>query len=184
MSNMNRFAFILAALACGVAASAQQAAPKPTTVTPPPMTMKEAKQKLGIVVFPAKGQAPKQQEADELACLQWAADQIGLNFQDPNAAAANAKAQAANATAGAGVAGAAKGAAAGAIIGSISGNAGPGAGYGAAAGAIAGRQKKKKAEAQAEAQGAAQADAANKAKRDQLAKAMSMCLDSKGYKVQ
>src|SRR5262245_42938799 len=55
----------------------------------PQMTMKEAKQKLGIVVFPAKEQTPEQQEADELACLQWAANEVGIH---PNQPAPDAKA--------------------------------------------------------------------------------------------
>jgi hypothetical protein len=165
---------------------APQASTKATTPPPPPapkMTMKEAKVRLGITVFPSKGQSPAQQETDEVACLQWAADQAGLKVVDPQASGAAAKAQAEKSTQGAGVAGAAKGAAVGAIIGSISGNASQGAGYGAVAGAIGGRRAKKSAEANAEAQGKAQADAQNKAMLDAVKKGMAMCLESKGYSV-
>ena len=49
-------------------------APATTAPAPQPMTMKEVKQKLGIIVYPAKGQTPEQQESDEYGCLQWSAD--------------------------------------------------------------------------------------------------------------
>ena len=68
----------------------------------PQMTMKEIKQKLGIIVFPAKGQTPEQQEADEWTCLEWSLDQAGLGpnagQQDVQAAGDAAKAQAKEAT--------------------------------------------------------------------------------------
>ena len=150
------------------------------------MTMKEVKQKLGMVVFPAKGQTPQQQEADELACLQWGADQAGVHpgsAKDAKAAGQAAAAHVDSAATGAALKGAAKGAAAGAIIGSISGNAGAGAAYGAAGGAIVGRRAKKNATAEAQAQAEAKANAENQAKLDAVKKGMSVCLESKGYTV-
>jgi hypothetical protein len=150
------------------------------------MTMKEAKQKLGIVVFPAKGQDAATQEADELACLQWSANEAGVtpaDRKDPNAAAQAAGAKMDSAASGAAVKGAAKGAAAGAIIGSISGNAGEGAAYGAAGGAIAGRRAKKQATAQAQDQAAKKAEAENKAKLEAVKKGMAACLEAKGYTI-
>ena len=147
--------------------SAHAAAPAPT-----PLTMKEVKQKLGMIVYPAKGQASAQQESDEYGCLVWAADQIGLK---PGTPPPDAKA--------AGAAAAAKGAAAGAIIGSISGNAGAGAGYGAAAGAIGGRRAKKQAVANADAEAQKKVEAEQKAKMESLKKAMSACLEPKGYTI-
>jgi hypothetical protein len=56
----------------GAPAAAPAAKPAAAPAAPQ-MTMKEAKQKLGIVVFPAKGQTPELQEAEETACLQWGA---------------------------------------------------------------------------------------------------------------
>jgi hypothetical protein len=153
---------------------------------PDTMTIAEAKQILGIVVFPAKGQAKEQQEAEETECLLWGADQAGIRNSappDPNQAAAQAKAKTDSATAGAGVRTAAKGAAVGALIGSISGDAGTGAAYGAAAGAVAGRSATKKASAQAEAQAREKAEAEKKAKIDAVKKGMTLCLESKGYTV-
>ena len=165
-----------------LAQSAQQ--PAAGTQTPPQMTMKEVKEKLGMVVFPAKGQTPEQQEKDEYDCFKWAVDQLtSTQMQNPNAAGAAAQQQAKDATQGAAVKGAAKGAAAGALFGAIFGDAGTGAAAGAAGGAIAGRRARKEAEKQAGAQAAAQADAANKAKLDTVKKGMTACLESKGYTV-
>jgi len=150
------------------------------------MTMKEAKQKLGIIVYPAKGQTPQQQESEELACLQWAAEETGVLNQapvDPKAAGQAAAAKTDSAAKGAAVKGAAKGAAAGAIIGSISGNAGEGAAYGAAGGALAGRSAKKKGTAQNAAAAEEKAKAENKAKKEKLKAAMGTCLEAKGYTV-
>ena len=164
------------------------AAAKPAEAAPTPeMTMKEVKQTLGIVVFPAKSQTPEQQDAEELACLQWSANELGIlpNTPAPDAKAAGKEAASKtdSVTKGVAVKGAAKGAAAGAIIGSISGNAGEGAAYGAAAGAIAGRRARKGASANADAEAQKKVEAEQKAKMDGLRKAMTACLESKGYTV-
>ena len=168
-------------------AVAQPAATPADSAAAPQMTMKEAKQKLGIIVFPAKGQAPAQQEADELACLQWAADETGIGpgapGTDPKAAGQKAAAQTNSATKGAAVAGAAKGAAVGSIFGSISGNAGRGAAYGAAGGALAGRKARKRAASQADAAAQMKAQADQQAKLDSIKKAMSLCLEARGYTI-
>jgi hypothetical protein len=171
-------------------ASAEDAKTKPAATTPAPaqhqMTMKEAKQKLGIVVFPAKGQTPAQQDSAEYQCLLWGADQAGItgnSMKDPKAAGAAAAAHVDSAATGAAVKGAAKGAAVGAVFGSISGNSGTGAAYGAAGGALAGRAAKKDAKANAAAQAEQHAAAENKAKLDAVKKGMTVCLESKGYTV-
>jgi hypothetical protein len=178
------------AVLVGVAAfglSQTQQAPTGAGQTQQPMTMKDVKLKLGIVVFPAKGQTPEQQEQDEYDCLKWAVEQAGFStngLKDPNAAGQAAKAQAQEATTGAAVKGAAKGAAVGALFGSIYGNSGEGAAVGAIAGGLSGRRAKKQAEAQAQAQAKAQVDAENKAKLEAVKKGMTACLESKGYTVQ
>jgi hypothetical protein len=150
------------------------------------MTMKEVKQKLGMVVFPAKGQTAQQQDNDEFECLKWGADQSGVtgnSMKDPKAAGAAAASHVDSAATGAAVKGAAKGAAVGAIFGSISGNSGTGAAYGAAGGALAGRAAKKEAKANAAAQAEQKTAAENKAKLDAVKKGMTVCLESKGYTV-
>src|SRR5262249_35731318 len=143
-------------------------------------------QKLGMVVFPAKGQTAEVQDNDEYECLKWGADQAGVtsnSMKDPKAAGQAAAAHVDSAAAGAAVKGAAKGAAVGAIFGSISGNAGAGAGYGAAGGALMGRAAKKEAKAQAASQAEQKTAAANQAKIDAVKKGMTVCLESKGYTV-
>ncbi len=143
---------------------------------------------IGLVIYPAEGQAPEQQQADEAACTDWAEAQTGLSIQagsvDTEAAAAAAGSQAADATTGAAVGGAARGAVAGVAIGAIAGDAGTGAAIGAVAGGIGGRRAKKSVEAQASYAGAEAAVEQNAAAIDQFKKAASVCLEGRGYTVQ
>ena len=113
-------------------AAAKPAAPEPA---PPPVTAEEAAAasatigKLGLSVYPAKGQSKDQTVRDELACSDWAKQQTGI---DPMTVAANtdsaaeAGKKAADSAAGhAGARGAARGAAAGAVVGAIAGMQAP-----------------------------------------------------------
>jgi hypothetical protein len=172
--------------------------PTPSAATPPPpppppVTAEEAAAasatvgKLGLSVYPAKGQSKDQTVRDELACTDWAKQQTGI---DPMTVAANtdsaaaAGKQAVDSAAGhAGVRGAARGAAAGAVVGAIAGDAGTGAAVGAVGGAAVGRNKKKAAEKQAAQQGAAAAEAQATGSLTTFSKAMSSCLQGKGYTV-
>ena len=171
-------------------ATAKPAAPKPP---PPPVTAEQTAAasatvaKVGLSVYPAKGQDKDQTVRDELACSDWAKQQTGI---DPMTVAANTDAAAeagktaADSAAGhAGVRGAARGAAAGAVVGAIAGDAGTGAAIGAAGGAVAGRHKKKAAGEQAAEQGAAQAEAQATGSLTTFGNAMSSCLEGKGYTV-
>jgi len=171
---MRRFTLPLLAFAAtlGAAVAAQQ--PAPPTI-----------QQLGLFVYPAKGQTKDQQTLDEKACSDWAVSQGADASKQADVAASGqaAKAQAAEATTGAAVVGAAKGAAGGAAIGAIAGDAGKGAAIGAVAGAMGGRRAKKQAEAQAQKQGEAQAAAYNQQQIDAYKKAVSACLEGKGYTV-
>jgi hypothetical protein len=87
-----------------------------------------------LAIFPAKGQSPEQQKADESAAYDWATKQTGW---DPYQAKAildqqtNAAAMSAGAARGGAVKGAAGGALAGVAIGAIAGDAGKGAAIGA-----------------------------------------------------
>ena len=170
---------------------APKAAPEPPP--PPPVTAEEAAAasatvgKLGLSVYPAKGQSKDQTVRDELACTDWAKQQTGI---DPMTVAANtdsaaaAGKQAADSAAGhAGARGAARGAAAGAVVGAIAGDAGTGAAIGAVGGAAAGRHKKKAAGKEAAEQGAAAAEAQASGSLTTFSKAMSSCLQGKGYTV-
>ena len=182
-----RIVFITAAALSLVAfrpATSQQPAPPPAAGAPAAQTPAQA---LGLYVFPAKEQTKDQQLADEQYCWGWAKDQTKI---DPATVTANtdsaAKAMSEkvdSAAAGAAVKGAARGAAGGAIIGGIAGDAGTGAAIGAATGAVAGRRAKKHAKAQAEQVGAAQAEQQAAQKIATFKKAMSTCLEGKGYSV-
>ncbi len=169
---------ILAAVQVG----AQVATPPPPPPPPPPTLAQ-----IGMIIYPAKGQAKEQQQADEQACTQWAESQTGLKLQAGNvhtdSAAAVAEGQMAEATTGVAVAGAARGAAGGAAIGAISGDAGTGAAIGAVAGAVAGRRAKRNAEAQAAQAGAQHAQAVNQQAIDTFKKAAGACLEGRGYSV-
>ena len=159
---------------------AQSAAPPA-----PPPSQAPSFQQIGLLVYPAKGQSPEQQKADETACAQWAVSQTGIqpgtSGVDPKAAGEAAQQQAASATTGAAVGGAARGAAGGAIIGAISGDAGEGAAIGAVAGAIGGRRAKRQAEASAKQQGEQHANAQNQAMLDHYKKAAATCMQGRGY---
>ena len=141
----------------------------------------------GTLRLPSAGQTKGIQLSEEQQCYDWAQQQASI---DPTTVTANtdsaAKAsgdKAASATQGAAVGGAARGAAAGALIGAAAGDAGTGAAVGAAAGAVGGRRAKKRAEAQAAQSGANQAVAVANDKIVQFKKAMTACLEGKGYTV-
>jgi hypothetical protein len=156
--------------------------------TPPPAASKPTLKSIGLMVYPAKGQKPDQQAADEAACTAWAENQTGLVLSggkvNVDSAAKASQQKTAEATQGAAVVGAAKGAAAGAAIGAIAGDAGAGAAIGAVAGAMGGRRAKKQAEQQAASKGAQQAQAQGQAATDQFKKAAGVCLEGRGYTVQ
>ncbi len=145
-------------------------------------------------VFPAKGQTPEQQAADEAACKQWAVQQTGFDpaapVQAPVATAA-AAAPAPEPMRG----GAVKGAAIAAGVAKLSDNdASDAAGAGAAAGLVMQRQANKRAAEQQKAQHDAQQQAAaaqqqaatadRQAKQVEFDKASAACLIGKGYTVQ
>ena len=161
----------------------QPAAPAPAMAAAPIPS-----QSLGMLVYPAQNQTKEQQLADEQACYAWANQQTGIDpakvKANPDSAARAAGAKMDSAATGAAVGGAARGAAGGAAIGAITGgDAGEGAAVGAAVGAVRGRRAKKQAVAQAEQQGAAQANAQAAQLIDTFKKAMTVCLQGKGYTV-
>jgi len=178
----------LALPAFSAIAHAQAPTPPPAPPAAAPAATAPANslaRQLGLSVYPAKGQTPEQQATDEKACSDWAQQQTGLdlNAAPPNAdsAAKAAKAATDSATTGAAVGGAARGAVAGVAIGAIAGDAGKGAAIGATAGALGGRQARKQAGRNAAASGQKQAAATHDAKLNEIKKAMSVCLEGKGY---
>lgn len=129
-------------------------------------------------VYPAKGQTPEQQKADEGSCRTWAIQQSGYDpAKPPPAAAAPAQPTTATGTQrGAGVSGAAKGAIVGEIV---SGDAGAGA----AVGAVAARSQSRKQTAQTNQAAQQQQQAANQQGQASYDKARAACLEGKGYTV-
>ncbi len=87
-----------------------------------------------LAIFPAKGQSPEQQRADESAAYDWATQQTRWDPYQAKAALdqqGHAAAASANAARGGAVKGGAGGALLGAAIGAVAGDAGKGAAIGA-----------------------------------------------------
>jgi hypothetical protein len=136
---------------------------------------------VGLFVYPQKDQDTNLQTKDEGECYASAKQQSGI---DPAAlASSNQPAQPAQTPKGGGAKGAAGGAAAGAAIGAIAGDAGEGAAIGATAGAVHGRRQQKKASKQAQQQAQQQQASAKQQNLDTFKRAMSACLDARGYSV-
>lgn len=138
-----------------------------------------------LAIFPAKGQSPEQQKADESAAYDWATSQTGWDPYQAKAAldrqghAAGASADAAR---GGAIKGAAGGAALGAAIGAIAGDAGKGAAIGATGLGLTGGVRSRRA---VKAAGGA-SDAAAAAFQQQFAawnRNFMAAMEAKGYTV-
>lgn len=131
-----------------------------------------------LVIYPAKGQSPQQQQKDEGECYAWAKGQTGF---DP-AQYSQPVPPPQQPVGGERVAGAARGAVGGAIIGGIAGDAGKGAAIGAVAGTMVGgaRQRQKQAANQ---QATAQQQQAQGAKQQEFQRAFAACFEGRGYTV-
>jgi hypothetical protein len=128
-------------------------------------------------VYPAKGQTPDQQKADESQCYTWAVQQTGFDPAKPPAAAAPPPPTTATGTTpGAGARGAARGAVVGEIVADD-----PGAG--AAVGAVAARGQSRRQNAQQQQQAQQQAANTNQQGQAAFGKARAACLEGRGYTV-
>jgi hypothetical protein len=142
-----------------------------------------------IMAYPTKGQSADQQKQDRYECHVWASEQSGYDPAKPPPPPQNAAAPAPASPPppeGGLVRGAARGAAVGAVGGAIAGDAGQGAAIGAATGAQIGGmrrrdQRRQAAAQQSQQQAAAPAQAAPGA--DGYRRAMSACLQGRGYTV-
>jgi len=135
---------------------------------------------LGLYVFPPDGKDAAGQEADEMACFNWAKKETGVDPLNPTQVQAAKVDTSPDGTA---VVGSIKGAAAGAAIGAIAGDTGKGAAIGAVAGGIRGRQAKVSHDKQQQQQANQTADAMEKEYMDNYKKAFSVCMEAKGYTV-
>lgn len=132
---------------------------------------------VGLYVYPQKQQGATQQLTDEQQCYDSAKTQTGY---DPNATTTGSKSK--TSTSGNDHA-AAKGAARGAVIsGAVGGDPGQGAARGALLSGVRSRRKEKQQSEQAQ----KQADATktqDQQKQDNFKRALSACLDARGYSV-
>ncbi len=135
---------------------------------------------LGVYVFPSNNQDKATQEADEMACFNWAKEQSGYDPINPTKYVGEKVDTSADGSA---VVGAAKGAAAGAAIGAIAGDTGKGAAIGAVAGGIRGRRAKKVGDQRQKQANDNAASAASAAAAADYNKAFSACMEGKGYTV-
>lgn len=127
----------------------------------------------GQYVFPAKGQTPEQQKADESTCHGWAIQQTGFDPAKPPPPPPPAKT---GASAGSGARGAARGAVVGEIIADD-------AGTGAAVGAVAARGQSRRQNRAAAEQTQQQQSSATQSQQANFDKARAACLEGKGYTV-
>jgi hypothetical protein len=162
-------------------------------VTPPPRTVAvpapPPPQPQRVFVYPNNGQSPEQTDRDRYECHTWAVHETGVDPSRPDAPTyERVVVQPANPPG----SGTAVGAIGGAIIGSILGgprNAGAGLVLGAATGAIVGSAADANAQAQARQEQAqinqetAQQIAAERARADSYRRALSACLQGRGYTV-
>jgi|SRR5579862_5490319 len=129
-------------------------------------------------VYPAKGQSPDQQKADEAECYTWAVQHSGFDPAKPPAPqqAAAAPTTPTGATPGAGLRGAARGAVVGELVGGD-------AGAGAAAGAVAARAQSRRQNAAAATQQQQAAQQQQQAGQASFQRARGACLEGHGYTV-
>jgi hypothetical protein len=137
-----------------------------------------------LYVYPLKKQSKQQQDKDRYECHSWAVEQTGF---DPSRAYPSNPTQLdpqpyrpskPHVMRGAG-----RGAALGAVGGAITGDAGKGAAAGAAMGGLAGGFRRRDERRQQAAQQQANAASAGASQQANYSRAMSACLDGRGYSV-
>lgn len=136
--------------------------------------------KVGVYVYPAKGQSDEQLDKDESECYSWAVKQSGYDPINPTVVVPDQVDQGPDGSA---VKGSAKGALAGAAIGAITGDAGTGAAIGATSGALVGHRHGRMRKGMAQAGADEYAMDQNQQLIDGFKKAFSVCLEGKGYTV-
>ena len=134
-----------------------------------------------MFIYPGKGQNQAQQDKDRYECHSWAVQQTGFDPSRPqiaNPQPAQQRQQSPPPV----LQGAARGAALGAVGGAITGNAGKGAAAGAAMGGMVGGFRRRD-ERMRQADVRADAASASNPGRPAYMRAMSACLQGRGYTV-
>lgn len=135
-----------------------------------------------MFIYPAKGQDQAQQDKDRYECHSWAVQQTGFDPSKPQSANARPSQQNQSSQPPPVLQGAARGAALGAVGGAITGNAGKGAAAGAAMGGMVGGFRRRD-ERIRQADVRTDAAAATNPGRPAYMRAMSACLQGRGYTV-
>ena len=134
-----------------------------------------------MFIYPSKGQNQAQQDKDRYECHSWAVQQTGFDPSKPQVAASSSSQQYQPSKPHV-LQGAGRGAALGAVGGAITGNAGKGAAAGAAMGGMVGGFRRRD-ERIRQADVKADAQAASNPGRSAYMRAMSACLQGRGYTV-
>jgi hypothetical protein len=134
-----------------------------------------------MFIYPGKGQNQQQQDKDRYECHSWAVQQTGFDPSKPQAANSQPYQQSQPSQPHV-LKGAGRGAALGAVGGAITGNAGKGAAAGAAMGGIVGGFRRRD-EKMRQADVRADAAAVSSPERSAYMRAMSACLQGRGYTV-
>lgn len=134
-----------------------------------------------MFIYPAKGQNQAQQDKDRYECHSWAVQQTGFDPSRPQIANSTSTQQR-SASPPPVLQGAARGAALGAVGGAITGNAGKGAAAGAGMGGVVGGFRRRD-QRMREADVRADTAAASNPGRPAYMRAMSACLQGRGYTV-
>jgi OmpA family protein len=134
-----------------------------------------------MFIYPGKGQDQAQQDKDRYECHSWAVQQTGFDPSKPQTANSQPAQQRQTSSAPV-LQGAGRGAALGAVGGAITGNAGKGAAAGAAMGGMVGGFRRRD-ERIRQADVRADAESASNPGRPAYMRAMSACLQGRGYTV-
>jgi hypothetical protein len=134
-----------------------------------------------MFIYPGKGQDQAQQDKDRYECHSWAVQQTGIDPSRPQSANSQPPQQRQTSSAPI-LQGAGRGAALGAVGGAITGNAGKGAAAGAAMGGMVGGFRRRD-ERIRQADARADAESASNPGRPAYMRAMSACLQGRGYTV-
>ncbi len=142
-----------------------------------------------LFFYPAQGQTQEQMNFDRFECHQWAVQQTGFDPMSAQATTVPPAGQPTQEVTASPLRGAAGGAAGGALIGAIAGDAGRGAAIGAVGGGLVGgmrrsdQRSQRDAQQQAINQQQAQQQAAIAGQRDNYNRALSGCMQGRGYTV-
>jgi uncharacterized protein YcfJ len=129
-----------------------------------------------LIIYPADGQSPEQQQADLAECQTWATQNTGI---DPVVLAQTSTPQTSSVGGGERVGGAAKGAIGGLAIGAIAGSAGKGAAIGAVTGTMVGGRQARQNQAKEEQYYQTQ----RQEMMDTWHRAAGTCMEARGYSV-